>query len=187
MAGGSVAAVRERDELRRPAGLAGRRIYLAVALGFDQIGTPLRQGLERLRAQVMHDVSGADDHDLAARANRWDADLFLAVRAGDSTDVGGRVVRDRHLPLRARLPRRAHDRRARSSAVGGRDRDRRRSGAPTRSCARRAWPRSCARSPATTPATSRGRSPHSAEIGAAMTDGARRAFEEARISDPAAG
>ena len=41
--------------------------------------------LERLRAQVMHDVSGADDHDLAARANRWGADLFLAVRAGDST------------------------------------------------------------------------------------------------------
>jgi N-acetylmuramoyl-L-alanine amidase len=85
MAGGSVAAVRERDELRRPVGLAGRRVYLAVALGFDQIGTPIRQGLERCRAQVMHDVSGADDHALAARANRWGADLFLAVRAGDTS------------------------------------------------------------------------------------------------------
>ena len=67
MAAGSVAAVRERDELRHPAGLAGRRVYLAVSLGFDQIGTPLRQGLERLRAQVMHDVSGADDHDARRR------------------------------------------------------------------------------------------------------------------------
>src|SRR4029079_6401139 len=85
MAAGSVAAVREREGRLLTAVLAGRGIYLAISLGFDQIGTPLRQGLERLRAQVMHDVSGADDHELAARAHRWDADLFLAVRAGDST------------------------------------------------------------------------------------------------------
>lgn len=86
MAAGSVAAVRERDQLRRPPQLSGRRIYLAVEPGFDQIGTPLLRELTRAGAQVMPDVSGADDHELAARANRWDADLFLAVRHGDAPE-----------------------------------------------------------------------------------------------------
>ncbi|MGZ4674919.1 MAG: peptidoglycan-binding domain-containing protein [Acidimicrobiia bacterium] len=86
MADGSVASVRERDELRRPAGIAGRRIYLAVELGYDQIGTPIRRELEQLGAQVMHDLSGADDHQLAGRANRWGAELFLAVRSGDGPE-----------------------------------------------------------------------------------------------------
>ena len=94
----------------------------------------------------MHDVSGADDHDLAARANRWGADLFLAVRAGDATGVGGGLVRDRHVPVRAR----AATPRTRSPAaleqVGAGIEVDARSGAPTRSSARRAWPRSCARS-----------------------------------------
>lgn len=82
MAAGSVASVRERDALLRPTGIADRRVFLAVELGFDQIGTPLRQALERVQAQVMHDVSGAEDTQLAARANRWRADLFVAVRRG---------------------------------------------------------------------------------------------------------
>lgn len=80
MADGSVAAVRERDALRRPEGIEHRRIFLAVDLGYDQIGTSLRRGLEASGAQVMHDVSGSDDHALALRANRWTADLFLALR-----------------------------------------------------------------------------------------------------------
>ncbi len=80
MADGSVAAVRERDALRRPEGIEHRRIFLAVDLGYDQIGTALRRGLEAAGAQVMHDVSGSEDHALAIRANRWSADLFLAVR-----------------------------------------------------------------------------------------------------------
>jgi N-acetylmuramoyl-L-alanine amidase len=185
MAGGSVAAVRERDELRRPAGLAGRRVYLAVALGFDQIGTPLRQGLERLRAQVMHDVSGADDHDLAARANRWDADLFLAVRAGDSpaweiawfetgtfrsergchaahaiADTLGQVGAGIGIEPAGRAYTVLRETRMAAvvCAFAGDD-----AGSLARALA------------------------HSAEIGAAMTDGTRRAFEEALISDPATG
>lgn len=80
MADGSVAAVRERDALRRPEGIEHRRVFLAVDLGYDQIGTSLRRGLEATGAQVMHDVSGSDDHALALRANRWSADLFLAIR-----------------------------------------------------------------------------------------------------------
>ncbi len=83
MAAGSVNRVRERDQLRRPPQLIDRRIYLAVQPGFDQIGTPLLQELTRAGAQVMPDVSGADDHELASRANRWRADLFLAIRSGD--------------------------------------------------------------------------------------------------------
>lgn len=83
MAAGSVASVRERDQLRRPPLLGGRRIYLAVQPGFDQIGTPLLGELTRAGAQVMPDLSGADDHELAGRANRWLADLFLAIRHGD--------------------------------------------------------------------------------------------------------
>lgn len=83
MADGSVAQVRERDELRRPASLAGKRIYLAVAPGFDQIGAPVRQRLEQGQAQVMQDLSGATDEALAARANRWRADLIIALRPGE--------------------------------------------------------------------------------------------------------
>ena len=83
MAAGSVARVRERDELRRPESLAGRRVYLAVAPGFDQIGAPLRQRLEKGQAQVMQDLSGAGDDSLAERANRWGADLIVAVRSGE--------------------------------------------------------------------------------------------------------
>ena len=83
MADGSVATVRERDELRRPASLAGRRVYLAVAPGFDQIGAPLRQALEHGQAQVMQDLSGAADDALAERANRWGADLIVALRIGE--------------------------------------------------------------------------------------------------------
>jgi N-acetylmuramoyl-L-alanine amidase len=84
LAGGSVAQVREREELRRPSELAGRRIYLAVAPGFDQIGTAVRQSLERHQAQVMHDLSGATDSTLAERANRWKSHLVIALRAGDA-------------------------------------------------------------------------------------------------------
>ncbi len=84
LAGGSVAQVRERDELRRPSELTGRRVYLAVAPGFDQIGTALRQALERHQAQVMHDLSGATDAVIAERANRWQSQLVLAIRSGEA-------------------------------------------------------------------------------------------------------
>ncbi len=83
MADGSVAQVRERDELRRPGSLTGRRVYVAVAPGFDQIGAPLRQRLEQGQAEVMQDLSGAADDALAERANRWGADLIVALRSGE--------------------------------------------------------------------------------------------------------
>jgi N-acetylmuramoyl-L-alanine amidase len=185
MAGGSVAAVRERDELRRPVGLAGRRVYLAVALGFDQIGTPLRQGLERLRAQVMHDVSGADDHALATRANRWGADLLLAVRGGDAT--GCEVAWFETGTFRSeRGCHTAHtiaDALARVGAgieivPSGR--------AYTVLRETRMAAVVCAFAGADAGSLARALA-RSAELGAAVTDGVRRAFEEARTSDPVGG
>jgi N-acetylmuramoyl-L-alanine amidase len=185
MAAGSVAAVRERDELRRPAGLAGRRIYLAISLGFDQIGTPLRQGLERLRAQVMHDVSGADDHDLAARANRWGADLFLAVRAGDARHwevawfetATFRSERGHHT---AQTIVDALARVGGGSAVDPAGR------AYTVLRETRMAAVVCAFAGDDAARLARALA-RSAELGAAITEGVRRAFEEARISDPAVG
>jgi N-acetylmuramoyl-L-alanine amidase len=184
MAAGSVAAVRERDELRHPAGLAGRRIYLAISLGFDQIGTPLRQGLERLRAQVMHDVSGADDHDLAARANRWAADLFVAVRAGDAPEwevawyeTGTfRSERGHHTAL-AIVDALGDTGRGSVTPVG-------RAYSVLRETRMAAVVCSFAGDDAARLARAL---THSAELGAAITEGVRRAFEEARISDPVTG
>jgi len=83
MPGGSVAAVRERDRLREPGRLAGHRIYLAVAPGFEKIGSVVSRGVGDVGAEVIADTSGQEDSRLAARANRWRADLFLALRAGD--------------------------------------------------------------------------------------------------------
>ena len=83
LAGGSVAAARERAELRDPRRLADRRIYLAVAPGFEQIGSAVGRSLIAAGAQVMTDTSGSDDSALAQRANRWRAELFIAIRAGD--------------------------------------------------------------------------------------------------------
>ena len=185
MAGGSVAAVRERDELRRPAGLAGRRVYVAVALGFDQIGTPLRQGLERLHAQVMHDVSGADDHALAGRANRWGADLFLAVRAGDAStwevawfETGTfRSERGCHAAHTVADTLGEVDAGIGITTVG-------RAYTVLRETRMAAVVCSFAGDEASDLARAL---THAAELGAAITEGTRRAFEEALIPDTAAG
>lgn len=82
LAESSVAAVRERDELRDPRRLEGRRIYLCVAPGFEALGETLDRALSAARAQTLRDTTGEDDSTTAARANQYRADLFLAVRAG---------------------------------------------------------------------------------------------------------
>lgn len=80
---GSVAAVRERDELRDPRRLEGHRIYLCVAPGFEALGEAVDRALTGARAQTLRDGTGEDDSTVAGRANQYEADLFLAVRAGD--------------------------------------------------------------------------------------------------------
>jgi len=83
-AGGSVAAVREREGLRASARrLPGRRVYLAVEPGLDALGERVAKGLIDAGAQVMLDGGGEDDSVVAGAANRYDADLFLGLRFGD--------------------------------------------------------------------------------------------------------
>lgn len=84
-AGGSVAAVRERESLRvADRQLAGRRLYLAVEPGLDALGELVQKGLLDSGAEVLMGSPGEDDSLVAAEANRYHADLFLGVRFGDS-------------------------------------------------------------------------------------------------------
>jgi N-acetylmuramoyl-L-alanine amidase len=85
LADGSVASVREREALRRgPHRLEGRRVFVAAAPGFETLANLVVRGLVELGAGAALDATGADDPVLAAEANRYAADLFLAFRAGDS-------------------------------------------------------------------------------------------------------
>jgi len=82
---GSVASVREREALRRgPHRLEGRRVFVAAAPGFEALAGAVVHELLELGAGAALDTSGADDPVLAAEANRYTADLFLAFRAGDA-------------------------------------------------------------------------------------------------------
>ena len=84
-AGGSVAAVREREALRvATRRLAGRRVYLAVEPGLDALGELVAKGLVDSGAEVLLDGAGEDDSVVASEANRYGADFFLGLRFGDA-------------------------------------------------------------------------------------------------------
>jgi N-acetylmuramoyl-L-alanine amidase len=84
LAEGSVASVREREALRRgPHQLSGRRVFVAAAPGFEILAQAVVHELVEAGAATTLDASGADDSQLAAASNRFDADLFLAFRPGD--------------------------------------------------------------------------------------------------------
>jgi N-acetylmuramoyl-L-alanine amidase len=83
LAGGSIASLREREQLRRPRRLQGRRIYLSVAIGLETLGSVVARDLRAAGAHVLLDNSGADPSVTAAQANRYRADLFLGLHAGD--------------------------------------------------------------------------------------------------------
>ncbi len=83
LAGGSIASVREREQLRRPRRLQGRRIYLSVAIGLEALGSVVARELRTAGALALLDSSGSDPSITAAQANRYQADLFLGLRAGD--------------------------------------------------------------------------------------------------------
>jgi N-acetylmuramoyl-L-alanine amidase len=83
-AGGSVAAVRERELLRSEGRrLAGKRVYLAIDPGLGVLGEGVAKSLVDVGADVLSSTSGEDDSLIAAEANRYVADLFLGVRFGD--------------------------------------------------------------------------------------------------------
>lgn len=83
-AGGSVAAVRERESLRAGCrSLTGRRIYVAVELGLDGLGEFVDKGLGDTGAEVVVAGGGEDDSVAAAEANLFGAEFFLGLRFGD--------------------------------------------------------------------------------------------------------
>jgi N-acetylmuramoyl-L-alanine amidase len=85
LADGSVATVREREALRRgPHRLEGRRVFVAAAPGYETLANLVVRGLIDVGASAALDATGATDPVLAAEANRYAADLFLAFRAGDT-------------------------------------------------------------------------------------------------------
>jgi N-acetylmuramoyl-L-alanine amidase len=87
LAAGSVASVREREMLRRgPHGLAGRRVFLTAAPGFEALGDAVARGLAEAGAGALLDASGADDSTTAIAANEFGAALFLALRARAGSD-----------------------------------------------------------------------------------------------------
>lgn len=87
LAAGSVASVRERELLRRgPHGLAGKRVFLTAAPGFEALGDAVARDLAEAGAGALLDSSGADDRSVAASANEFGAALFVALRAGAGTD-----------------------------------------------------------------------------------------------------
>jgi N-acetylmuramoyl-L-alanine amidase len=84
LAEGEVASVREREALRRGEHrLAGRRVFVAADPGFEVLASGIVHELLTAGADAVLDTTGAEGSDVAAEANRYAADLFLAVRPGD--------------------------------------------------------------------------------------------------------
>lgn len=89
LASGSVATVREREQLRRgPRQLAGQRVYLVAAPGFEAVGAAAGRALSDVGAVNLLDTTGDDDAEIAAAANRFGADLLLALRSASTTVCG---------------------------------------------------------------------------------------------------
>jgi N-acetylmuramoyl-L-alanine amidase len=85
LAEGAVTSVREREALRRGEHkLAGRRVFLAASPGFEVLASGVVHELLGAGADAILDTTGAEGSELAAEANRYIADLFLAVRPGDA-------------------------------------------------------------------------------------------------------
>jgi N-acetylmuramoyl-L-alanine amidase len=88
LSAGSVASVRERDaRLRTRNRLADRRLYLVADPGLGVLGTAAARGLREAGARVVLDTSGDDPSVLAAEADRFDADAFVALVGGSEQGV----------------------------------------------------------------------------------------------------
>jgi N-acetylmuramoyl-L-alanine amidase len=91
LAAGSVAAVRERDVLRRHVRhLRDRRVFLIVDPGLASLGAATRRRLLGEGATVAFDASGDDHAVLAAQANAFAADVCIAAATG--TEPGARCT-----------------------------------------------------------------------------------------------
>jgi N-acetylmuramoyl-L-alanine amidase len=83
LAAGSVASVREREALRRlPRQLDGMRVFVAAELGVAALAGMVAAGLRTRGAIVGLDTSADDPGFLAASANRFGAEAFVALTSG---------------------------------------------------------------------------------------------------------
>jgi N-acetylmuramoyl-L-alanine amidase len=90
MSDGSAASVREREALRRdPRLLGSRQLYVAADPELARLGAAVARGLLASGARVLLG-SGRPDSTLADEANRYGADVVIALRAGD--EPGSRVT-----------------------------------------------------------------------------------------------
>jgi N-acetylmuramoyl-L-alanine amidase len=91
LAAGSVAAVRERDTLRRQGRrLRDRRLFLVVDPGLAALGAGFSRRLRDEGAVVVPDISGDEHEVLAAQANAFGADVCIAI--GTGTEPGARCA-----------------------------------------------------------------------------------------------
>jgi N-acetylmuramoyl-L-alanine amidase len=80
LAAGSVASVREREELRRaPQRLDGLRVFLVAEPAMSALANSVSRSMGNLGAIVAPDVSGDDPSVLTAQANNFGAGAFLAL------------------------------------------------------------------------------------------------------------
>ena len=87
---GSAASVREREALRSdPRRLGSRRLYVAADPELARLGAAVARGLLTSGARVLLG-SGRGDSSLAEEANRYEAHVVIALRAGD--EPGSRVT-----------------------------------------------------------------------------------------------
>ncbi len=91
MSDGAAASVREREALRSdPRGLGSRRLYVAADPDLRDLGEAVARGLLDSGARVLLDTSGRPSSLLAEEATRYQANIVIALRAGDET--GRRVT-----------------------------------------------------------------------------------------------
>jgi N-acetylmuramoyl-L-alanine amidase len=80
LAAGSVASVREREDLRRePRRLDGLRVFLVAEPAMSALAHSVYRAMGNLGGVVALDVSGDDPSVLTAQANRFEAGAFLAL------------------------------------------------------------------------------------------------------------
>jgi len=83
LADGSVATVRERETMRRDhRRLHERRLFIIADPGLQALAVAVARGLRAAGADVALDASGSDAGVLAGEANRYGADICLALGAG---------------------------------------------------------------------------------------------------------
>jgi N-acetylmuramoyl-L-alanine amidase len=91
LAAGSVASVRERESLRRDERrLVDRGLFIVGDPGLEVLAGEVARGVRELGAIVALDVSGAEHSTLAADANRFQADVVVAL--GTGTEPGARCA-----------------------------------------------------------------------------------------------